>query len=159
LSGVLIAKMFNLPRPGHGDPPAEKRFSATNQPKRRGRPPGVQNLFSKEIKTAAVNAATRYGADGTSLGGLEGFLFRCCDLYGQTMIGLLGRICPMQKDADGERKQRAYETAEEFDAALKARGLPSLTRALALEFESNIKVINPTPETKLFNLPRRSGNR
>jgi hypothetical protein len=44
-----------------------------------------------------VNAATRYGADGTGLGGLEGFFFRCCDLYGQTMVALLGRICPMRE--------------------------------------------------------------
>src|SRR5208282_1390158 len=75
-----------------------------------GRPPGMQNLFTRQIKEAAVNAATRYGADGTGLGGLEGFFFRCCDLYGQTMIALLGRICPLQKDADGERKATVYNS-------------------------------------------------
>jgi len=129
-----LSKLFNLKRPGGNPSPTNPPFSKTNQPKKRGRPPGVQNLFTKEIKTAAVNAATRYGVDGTGVGGLEGFFFRCCDLYGQTMIALLGRICPLQKDADGERKAVVYNTPEEFDAALKARGLPSLSRALALEY-------------------------
>src|SRR5208283_2444571 len=110
-----------------------------------GRPPGVQNLFTREIKEAAVNAATRYGADGHGLGGLEGFFFRCCDLHAPVMIALLSRICPMQKAPDGERKT-VYRTPEEFDEALKARGLPSLTHMLAVEFGSNIKTIDGTVE-------------
>ena len=58
------------------------------------------------------------------------------------MVALLGRIMPVQKDADGERKEVVYRTPQEFDDALTARGLPSLTHMLALEFESNIKPIN-----------------
>src|SRR5271169_2322096 len=105
-----LSKLFNLKRPGGNPSPTNPPFSKTNQPKKRGRPPGVQNLFTKEIKTAAVNAATRYGVDGTGVGGLEGFFFRCCDLYGQTMIALLGRICPLQKDADGELRPLGIST-------------------------------------------------
>ena len=146
-SGATIAKMFNFAhskaRP-HAPP-----FSKTNQPKRNpGRPPGVQNLFTREIKTAAVNAATLYGADSTGLGGLEGFFYRCCHLYGQTMVALLGRIMPVQKDADSDKK-RVFNTPEEFDEALKARGLPSLTHMLALEFQAGIKTIDgKATETK-----------
>jgi hypothetical protein len=39
---------------------------------KRGRPPGAENFITKEIKTAAINAATRYGVDGVGTGGLEG---------------------------------------------------------------------------------------
>jgi hypothetical protein len=119
--------------------PRTRGFSKTNQPRRNpGRPPGVKNLFTREIKEAAVNAATRYGADGHGLGGLEGFFFRCCDMHAPIMVSLLARICPMQKSPDGERQKTVYNTPEEFDEALKARGLPSLTHMLALEFESGM---------------------
>jgi hypothetical protein len=124
------------------------RFTKENQPKKRGRPPGARNVLSKNIKEAAVNAATRYGVDGTGLGGLEGFFFRCCDLYGQTMIALLGRISPLQKSPDGERQKTVYNTPEEFDAALKARGLPSLTHMLALEREHMEKINGKAKKTK-----------
>ena len=122
-----IARMFSFKRAAaqtRSAPP--HRFSRANQPKKNmGRPLGALNLFTREIKEAAVNAATRYGADGHGLGGLEGFFFRCCDLHPTIMVSLLGRICPMQKAPDGERKT-VYRTPEEFDEALKARGLPSL---------------------------------
>src|SRR5208283_5034904 len=105
-AGARIAKMFSLPRPGHGNPP--HRFSRDNQPAKRGRPPGAPNLLTKEIKTAAVDAATRYGCDGRGTGGLEGFFYRACDLHAQTMIALLSRIVPLQKSPDGERQKTVY---------------------------------------------------
>lgn len=144
--GTRIARMFNLPRRDGRNPPEATRFSRVHQPKKRGRPPGAQNLFTRQIKEAAVAAAERYGCDGKGTGGLEGFLFRLCDLHPQTMAALLGRIMPVQKDADGERKKTVYETPEQFDEALKARGLPSLTHMLALEFEAGIKTIDGTAE-------------
>ncbi len=52
-----LSKLFNLKRPGGNPSPTNPPFSKTNQPKKRGRPPGVQNLFTREIKEAAVNAA------------------------------------------------------------------------------------------------------
>ncbi len=81
-----LSKLFNLKRPGGNPSPTNPPFSKTNQPKKRGRPPGVQNLFTREIKEAAVNAATRYGVDGTGLGGLEGFFFHPL-ITGSPVIG------------------------------------------------------------------------
>jgi len=79
---------------------------------------------------------------GTGLGGLEGFFFRCCDLYGQTMIALLGRICPLQKDADSERKAVVYNTPEEFDATVQT-GL-ALVDLMQLENLEALIAINRT---------------
>jgi hypothetical protein len=111
----------------------------------------VQNLFTREIKTAAVNAASRYGVDGTGLGGLEGFFYRSCHMYGQTMVALLGRICPMQKSPDGERKQ-TYETPEEFDAALEARGLPNSSKTVQYS-SSRQQDRNPYPHSQRYMGP------
>lgn len=134
-----LAKLFNLKRPGGNPSPTNPPFSKTNQPKgKRGRPPGLENLFTREIKTAAVTAAKMYGVDGTGLGGLIGFFFFACDKQTGAMLSLLGRICPMQKDdADKppEREEQVYRTPAEFDAALKARGLPTLSSVLALQYD------------------------
>src|SRR5271168_5355533 len=42
---------------GHGDRADGGRAVA----KKRGRPPGVENFITREIKVAAINAAIRYG--------------------------------------------------------------------------------------------------
>src|SRR5271168_3539358 len=79
-----LAKMFDasiksLSIPGNPEP-VVKPFSKDNQPKRRGRPKGLPNNFTREIKKAAIDALIQYGVDGTGKGGLQGYFYRCADL-------------------------------------------------------------------------------
>ena len=72
-----------------------------------------------------------------------------------SMLGLLGRICPMQKD-DKPREEEVYRTPEEFDAALKARGLPTLTHVLALEYDHTLLRSPPHPDHLIWWPPWRA---
>jgi hypothetical protein len=93
------------------------------------------NKLPQIAKLAIIEALNSYGVDGSSEGGMAGFLYRCRDLVPYVMAGLAARLLPLQKDEVPEREDQVYRTPAEFDAALKAGGLPTLSHVLALQYD------------------------
>jgi hypothetical protein len=65
-----------------------------------GRPKGVPNRTTTQLKEAILAAAGRHGEDGTGTHGLEGYLFRLASDEPRAFAGLLGKVLPLQVVGD-----------------------------------------------------------
>jgi hypothetical protein len=90
-----------------------------------GRKKGVQNVLTRELKEAIINAAVRLGADGKGEGGLEGYLMMLGREEKRTFGMLLRAVLPMQVNASVTTTVNAkYKTLEEASEAARKLGLP-----------------------------------
>jgi hypothetical protein len=105
------------------------------KPKTGGRRKGSLNKLPLQAKEAIIAAFNAYGVNGTGEGGMAGYLYRCCDLVPGVMAAMAAKLMPIQKDEPKQKEEEVYTTTAEFDAALKARGLPTLSHVLALQFD------------------------
>ena len=92
-------------------------------------------MLTREIKEALLAACEAYGVNGKGEGGLVGYLYRVCDLRPDLVAYTLLKVMQMQKD--DPKPKEVYRTPEEFDAALKARGLPTLSQMYARQHPEN----------------------
>jgi hypothetical protein len=65
-----------------------------------GRNPGVVNRITRDLKAGILNGAIAHGADGEGLGGLDGYLLMCATKYPKHYMQLLGKLLPLQVNAD-----------------------------------------------------------
>ena len=133
-----------------------RKFTKENQPKGRGRKKGSLNKLPKFVKDALIMAVEMYGANGKGEGGLTGYMYRVCDTRPDVIMHMLSRVMPLQKEEPPPKQQ--YKNIEEFDAALKARGLPTLTHMFELKFH---KQPNPydAPEEQPEYLDLQAGKK
>jgi hypothetical protein len=102
------------PITGEPDPPRPHGVGGS----RKGRP----NKITKLVREAIVEAAALVGEDGDGRGGLVGYLKLLAVTEPRAMAALLGRILPLQVNADVE--VRETRTIEEVAAELERRGVP-----------------------------------
>ena len=88
-----------------------------------GRKKGVKNTMTTLIKEAmmlAINAS-----DHSNGAGLVGYLTTVANERMDLMVGLIGRLLPIQHEAQKETVDNAvYQTPEEIRNALLAKGIP-----------------------------------
>ena len=66
-----------------------------------GRPKGVPNKTTTELKQAILNAANDVGEDGEGKAGLVGYLRTLARSEPKAFSGLLGRVLPLQVTGEG----------------------------------------------------------
>ena len=64
--------------------------------KPRPRLKGCRDRFSRDLKIAIIDAASAYGSDGNSAGGLTGYLFHLASRHPKAFAHLLGKMLPYQ---------------------------------------------------------------
>jgi hypothetical protein len=97
------------------------------EPKRgRGRPKGVHNFFTREVKEALLAAVNRYGENGKGKDGLEGFFFRMCKERPEKVMDTLRAIMPTQMTVEHVERPKPYPTFDEVQKELAAYGLSDM---------------------------------
>jgi hypothetical protein len=114
-----------------GSQPAQARATSGGRFEKRhrktgGRKKGVQNIMTRELKEAILNAASRHGEDGKGLNGIEGYMFMLASEERKVFGTLLRAVLPLQADVV-VREEITLKTEEEVKAALLQRGLPEST--------------------------------
>jgi len=66
-----------------------------------GRPKGLQNKTTRELKEAILQAAEQTGKDGSGREGLVGYLKRVAEEDVKAFAGLLGKVLPLQVTGEG----------------------------------------------------------
>jgi hypothetical protein len=141
-----------------------------------GRQPGSQNVFTRELKEAILQAAEEVGEveevqvldkDGKPTGqtklkdgkdGLVGYLRWAAKYRANAFIPQLGRILPLQVNVKSEEKPVVhYETVEERRAAMIAAGWPPATLA-ALEEAMEPKFLRDMREKNMREENMREEN-
>lgn len=91
-----------------------------------GRPKGSKNKVPVELKRAIMEATAMVGRDGKGKDGLHGYLMRLAIGHPKVYARLLEKLIPMHIKIDDDNvKIEKYETVEELQLAMAARGLPS----------------------------------
>lgn len=92
-----------------------------------GRPKGSQTQIKVDLQKVIVEAASMVGCDGYGTHGALGYLYALAIERPEIFGRLLERVLPVrmvgQVHHDHE-VSRKYETVEELQEAMKARGLP-----------------------------------
>lgn len=65
-----------------------------------GRRWGSKSRIPQSLKQAILDAAISHGADSRGLGGLQGYGFFLASKHPKAFCGLLGKLLPLQLDAD-----------------------------------------------------------
>jgi hypothetical protein len=65
-----------------------------------GRPKGTKDHWTRDLKKAAVEGASRHGYDGKGEGGIVGYMQFLSEKYPRAMAGLLGKLMPLQVTGD-----------------------------------------------------------
>jgi hypothetical protein len=102
----------------------------------RGRPKGSRNVLTRVISDAILEAAEQVGEDGKGKGGLVGYLKRVAKKDPKVFCSLLGRVLPLQKEANMSEIER-----QETNTNVNLR-ITTLTEALARMEELGL----PAPE-------------
>jgi hypothetical protein len=90
-----------------------------------GRKKGVQNVLTRELKEAIINAAIRHGADGKGTGGLEGYLMMLARDEKKIFGTLLRAVLPLQVNAAINTSINVeYKTLAEATEEARKLGLP-----------------------------------
>jgi hypothetical protein len=100
-----------------------KRFGKEDQPKKRGRPKGARNYFTREIQEALLRAVNRYGQDGRGKDGLEGFFFKMCGEQPLSVMGMLRAQMPTQVTVERRGQPKQYKSLDEVRRELAQRGI------------------------------------
>ena len=82
-----------------------------------GRPKGLQNKITRELKEAILQAAEQTGKDGQGAEGLVGYLRRVAEEDVKAFSGLLGKVLPLQVAGSLDV---TMTTKEQRDAAVAA---------------------------------------
>jgi hypothetical protein len=114
----LLKRLTRGSQPGRARV-AGKRFSKDYQPKGRGRPPGVRNFITREVKEAIISACNRYGRNGKGEDGLEGYMFKLCAEHPATMGMLLLAVMRTQVTVERIERPEPYQTYEQMCADLE----------------------------------------
>jgi hypothetical protein len=109
-----------------------RRFTSEQQPKKRGRPPGAQNYFTREINEALLRAVNRYGQDGKGKDGLDGFFFKMCGEEPKSVMMLLRGAMPTQVTVERRAPPKQYKSLNDVRRELAQRGI-NLDRVFPLE--------------------------
>lgn len=78
-----------------------------------GRKKGAQNVLTRVIKEAVVDAAAQIGEDGKGRNGLQGYLKRLALHEPRSFATLLGRIIPIQIQGDPDAPFRVTISSED----------------------------------------------
>lgn len=60
-----------------------------------GRPKGIPNKTTTQLKEAILGAASKHGYDGKGADGLEGYLYKVASEDVKAFSALLGRVLPL----------------------------------------------------------------
>lgn len=91
-----------------------------------GRPKGSKNKIAVELKVAIMEATAMVGRDGKGKDGLHGYLMRLAIQHPKVYARFLEKLIPMHIKIDDDNGNiERYETLEELQLALAARGLPT----------------------------------
>jgi hypothetical protein len=146
----LLRRLTRGSQPGRRRAKA-RRFSKENQPKRgRGRPKGVKNYFTRNVREALFNAENRFGEDGRGKDGLEGFFFKLCGKEPKSVMTMLNGAMP--KRITVERRPKQYRTLDEIREELAQYGIhftqPMLPNYKGPEIELDAEEITESPDIK-----------
>jgi len=61
-----------------------------------GRPAGLVNRITRDLKVGITEAAALHGSDGAGAGGLTGYLLYLATEHPKAFAGLLGKLLPLQ---------------------------------------------------------------
>lgn len=92
-----------------------------------GRPPGLQNHVTLDLKYAITEAAVTHGYDGQGLGGLTGYCYLLAEREPKTFALLLRALLPLTvnaKVAELGAPRIDFKSIEQAEAALRERGIP-----------------------------------
>ena len=100
----------------------------------RGRPPGAQNYYTRQVKEAILEAANQLGEDGEGYDGLVGYMRFLGRSEPKTFAMLLRAVMPTQVDiktVEQVGRPKRYQTSEEVLEELKMYGIvPQEQKAL-----------------------------
>lgn len=80
--------------------PKSHLYGPDNPPPARGRLKGSVNRVTRDLKNGLLSAAEELGCDGEGTGGLIGYLKFLGLRHPKAFAGLLGRMLPLQVDAN-----------------------------------------------------------
>jgi len=106
----------------------EKSRRSDHQRRRRtnhgGRKPGSQNILTRELTEAVIEAAERVGSDLNGTDGLIGYLMRVGRKDTKAFGSLLRAILPLRIDLETEIEGERPATLEDFEAYFREQRLP-----------------------------------
>ena len=123
-------------------------FTTESQPRKRGRPKGALNYFTRDVKEAIINACNRHGQDGKGKGGLEGYLFRLARDEPKTMAMLLRAVLPTQITLERVEPPEPQISFEELQQQLAQLGFV-LERAPLPHYEGPEIVLDALNDTQV----------
>ena len=103
-----------------------------------GRAPGTPNVMTREVKEAIIEGLSRIGSDGKGKDAIVGYVERIGRQDIKSGAMLLRAILPLQVNANVcTNNITRYETVEEIDADLAARGLPPMKDLFQIDFKGD----------------------
>ena len=123
-TGNIARRLTQGSQPGRARTGQGGRFRKGHA-KKGGRRAGVENIVTRELKDAILNAAIRHGADGKGKDGLDGYMLMLAREERKIFGTLLCRLLPMQVKASiNTLVNIKYKTLEEATAEAIRLGLP-----------------------------------
>ena len=81
--------------------PGTGYFKKGHKPIARGRPKGIPNRLSRDIRSAILSAAEQVGEDGDGRGGLVGYCRMLAKRHPKSFSHMLQKLIPIQVKQDG----------------------------------------------------------
>lgn len=97
---VLETRESGMPLPASLELPNLRNPGARQIKAGPGRPPGLVNKITRDLKVGLIDAAVVHGFDGASLDGLPGFCRHLAARHPKAFAQLLGKLLPLNISAD-----------------------------------------------------------
>ena len=113
----------------------QTRLGGKRGPKRaRGRPRGSQNFFTRDMKTAIIDACNELGFDGRGQEGMKGYMKFLGKNFPPVFAALIRAAMPAQVTVERVERHKPYESYEEVQEALERIGIKLKEPPMQLQY-------------------------
>jgi hypothetical protein len=104
--------------------PRQRDHQRRRRGKHGGRKPGSQNILTRELTEAVIEAAERVGSDLKGTDGLIGYLMRVGRKDTKAFGSLLRAVLPLRIDLESEIEGERPWTLQDFESYFRQQRLP-----------------------------------